>query len=81
MKKGLLKKLTAIGMTAMVLAGSLAGCQDGGAAQDSDTVTLTNVSYDPTREFYEAFNKIFAEHYQEETGKTIETLYIFSFRN
>ena len=72
MKKGLLKKLTAIGMTAMVLAGSLAGCQDGGAAQDSDTVTLTNVSYDPTREFYEAFNKIFAEHYQEETGKTIE---------
>lgn len=74
MKKEALKKWIAMGMAVSVLAGSLAGCGggDGGEAEDSGTVTLTNVSYDPTREFYEAYNQLFAEHYQEETGKSIE---------
>ena len=74
MKKGVLKKLVITGMTVVVLGGSLAGCGSSGGenAGDSDTLTLTNVSYDPTREFYEAYNKVFAEHYQEETGKTVE---------
>ncbi|UOK72648.1 sulfate ABC transporter substrate-binding protein [Ancylobacter polymorphus] len=35
-------------------------------------VTLLNVSYDPTRELYSQFNKLFAEHYKAETGKSIE---------
>ena len=72
MKKESLKKLIALGMAAAVFTGILAGCGNGEEVKNSDTVTLTNVSYDPTREFYEAYNKIFAEHYQEETGKTIE---------
>ncbi len=33
--------------------------------------TLLNVSYDPTREFYEEYNALFAEHWQKETGETI----------
>jgi sulfate transport system substrate-binding protein len=37
------------------------------AAQDS----LLNVSYDPTRELYKAFNDAFARHWQSETGRTI----------
>ena len=36
----------------------------------SDT-TLLNVSYDPTREFYQEFNKAFAEHWKQETGETV----------
>ena len=35
-------------------------------------VTLLNVSYDPTRELYQQFNKLFAETYKAETGKTVE---------
>jgi sulfate/thiosulfate-binding protein len=34
-------------------------------------VTLLNVSYDPTREFYQDFNKAFAAHWQQETGETV----------
>src|SRR6185437_37199 len=34
-------------------------------------MTILNVSYDPTREFYAAFNKVFAEHWQEATGEEI----------
>ena len=35
------------------------------------TVKLLNVSYDPTREFYEEYNKAFAEHWHSKTGDTI----------
>jgi len=33
--------------------------------------TLLNVSYDPTREFYQEFNKAFAEYWKQETGETV----------
>ena len=33
--------------------------------------TLLNVSYDPTRELYQEFNKAFAEHWKQETGETV----------
>ena len=32
---------------------------------------LLNVSYDPTRELYEAYNEAFARHWQETTGNTV----------
>jgi sulfate/thiosulfate-binding protein len=34
-------------------------------------VTLLNVSYDPTRELYQAVNKAFAAKWQAETGETV----------
>jgi sulfate/thiosulfate transport system substrate-binding protein len=34
-------------------------------------VQLLNVSYDPTREFYEQFNQSFAKEYREKTGKEV----------
>src|SRR6187455_1609278 len=34
-------------------------------------VTLLNVSYDPTREFYEDFNAAFAKHWQSKTGDKV----------
>ncbi|MDR1925215.1 MAG: sulfate ABC transporter substrate-binding protein [Planctomycetaceae bacterium] len=33
---------------------------------------LTNVSYDPTRELYEEFNKAFAKHYKTLTGDNVK---------
>lgn len=40
--------------------------------RDRDTQVLLNVSYDPTREFYEEFNEKFAAHWLETTGGKIE---------
>ena len=34
-------------------------------------VTLLNVSYDPTREFYVAFNQAFAAHWKGKTGQVV----------
>ena len=33
--------------------------------------TLLNVSYDPTRELYQDFNKAFAEHWKKKTGEEV----------
>ncbi len=35
------------------------------------TVTLLNVSYDPTREFYDDYNKAFAAYWKAKTGDTV----------
>lgn len=37
----------------------------------AQTVELLNVSYDPTRELYRAFNEAFAEHWRAETGQIV----------
>jgi sulfate transport system substrate-binding protein len=42
-----------------------------GSAARAATVTLLNVSYDPTREFYEDYNKAFATYWRGKTGDTI----------
>jgi sulfate/thiosulfate transport system substrate-binding protein len=34
-------------------------------------VTLLNVSYDPTRELYSEYNKVFAKYWQEKTGDKV----------
>ncbi len=34
-------------------------------------VTLLNVSYDPTRELYQEFNRAFAAHWKAKTGETV----------
>jgi sulfate transport system substrate-binding protein len=40
-------------------------------AAAADTVTLLNVSYDPTRELYESFNAAFAKYWKAKTGQTV----------
>jgi sulfate/thiosulfate-binding protein len=42
------------------------------AAAHAADITLLNVSYDPTREFYTEVNKAFAKKFQADTGKSIE---------
>lgn len=50
----------------------LAGCGDDASNGDSGgKVELLNVSYDPTRELYQEFNKEFANHWEEETGEKV----------
>lgn len=54
---------------AHVLAGAaLAMAAAAGAHADT---TLLNVSYDPTRELYAAFNPAFAAHWKQATGETV----------
>ena len=38
------------------------------------TVSITNVSYDPTREMFEQYNKIFEDHWKEKTGEDVEVI-------
>ena len=48
----------------------LTGC----GRNKSDTLTITNVSYDPTREFYEAYNPVFEKYYEDKFGKKVEVM-------
>jgi sulfate/thiosulfate-binding protein len=54
-------------LTALVLAMGFSA----GTLQAAD-VTLLNVSYDPTREFYQDYNKLFARHWSEIAHQTVE---------
>ena len=43
------------------------------AGEAGGTIQITNVSYDPTRELYEAYNKVFAKHWADEhDGQVVE---------
>ncbi|NJL07237.1 MAG: sulfate ABC transporter substrate-binding protein [Methylacidiphilales bacterium] len=42
-----------------------------GHAQGAPEVTLTNVSYDPTRELYKVINEAFAKDWQAKTGQKV----------
>ena len=37
-------------------------------------IKLLNVSYDPTREFYQEFNAAFAKYWKEKTGDAVTVL-------
>lgn len=65
-----IRALRSLGRKSVLLATLLfAGCS--GGANDDGSVTLLNVSYDPTRELYQEFNAAFAEHWLAETGQTV----------
>lgn len=56
-------------LAALGLSLTLAACS--GGKSDPNAIELTNVSYDPTRELYEAINPAFAKEWQAKTGKTV----------
>lgn len=74
------KKILGLVLTAVLAVTSLAGCgantqeqtTDGASSAPAEKVTLTNVSYDPTRELYAAYNEVFAKHWKEKTGQDVE---------
>ena len=66
----------------LTLGFALAGCNGGAKTADNATtngaqanskapISLLNVSYDPTREFYEDFNAAFAKDWKAKTGQTV----------
>jgi sulfate transport system substrate-binding protein len=44
----------------------------GASVVRADSKELLNVSYDPTRELYEQYNKAFAKYYKEKTGEDVK---------
>ena len=68
------KRGMALGMAAMLMIGTITGCggsEDNGENKDkaeSEKITMTNVSYDPTRELYQQYNELFKDYYKEKTG-------------
>lgn len=70
------KSIWSITALSLVLVAGLAGCGDKGASSTEDSaspkaVELTNVSYDPTRELYETYNKSFADYWKKKTGQSV----------
>lgn len=49
----------------------ITGCSRG---QGDGTITITNVSYDPTREFYEKYNEIFEQYYLDTYGEKVNVI-------
>ena len=59
-------------ITASLLAAALlTGC---GGKNDDGSITITNVSYDPTREFYEKYNQIFESYYEDKYGEQVNVI-------
>lgn len=61
----------------ILLSGILTSCGSSGgsgASQEGGSdgqVQITNVSYDPTRELYAAYNELFQEHWKKEKGQEV----------
>ena len=72
------KRIASIVLAVTLSLGALAGCgssqsaESGTQNQKAESVSITNVSYDPTRELYEAYNKLFQKHWKEEKGQDVE---------
>ncbi|MDY3298859.1 sulfate ABC transporter substrate-binding protein, partial [Selenomonas sp.] len=69
------KKWLAAAAGLLMMTGVLAGCggSDPQAASSgsADGQTFLNVSYDPTRELYQAFNESFSKKWTDETGEHV----------
>ena len=68
------KKIFSILLTSILAVTVLAGCGNSADTSTEKSVTITNVSYDPTRELYSAYNKLFAEHWKGQTGQDVEVI-------
>ena len=77
MKKQLatLLAVTALGIGVLSGCGSNAASSSTGSSSDSvGAIEITNVSYDPTRELYAAYNDLFAKHWKEEKGQDVSVV-------
>lgn len=73
MKKRSMAILGAV-MALILIASMLASCGGSGSSDSDGTIKITNVSYDPTRELYAAYNEWFTAKYEEETGTKVEVV-------
>lgn len=56
---------------AIMLAVAVAGCVTGSQSRASTAHELLNVSYDPTRELYEAYDSLFEAHWKATKGESV----------
>jgi len=56
---------------ALLLLGVLLAAAGFAARASAATITLLNVSYDPTRELYDDYNRAFGAYWQAQTGDTV----------
>ena len=68
-KHRILSMVLIVAMTAGMVAG-LGGC----GKKNGNELTITNVSYDPTREFYEKYNVLFEQYYEKNFGKKVRVI-------
>ena len=73
MKRAVWKAAVVLGIAGVIL-GSLAVSHKDSAADGTKPTVITNVSYDATREFYEAYDRYFTEKYAKDTGKAVTVL-------
>lgn len=59
-----------LGLVSVLALGTFTGCGKSSDASQK-AVEITNVSYDPTREFYEAYNVEFAKYWKDKTGQEV----------
>jgi sulfate/thiosulfate transport system substrate-binding protein len=64
------------GIFLVLLVAALTGCSSqansgSGPAKEGEEIKLLNVSYDPTREFYNEFNESFAKYWNLKTGDVL----------
>ena len=69
------KRILGLGLATILALGAVSGC--GSSKKDTGNnnakeVSITNVSYDPTRELYKAYNDLFAKHWEEEKGQKVK---------
>ena len=61
-----------LALVLILLMGALAACSSESSSNEStEAIELMNVSYDPTRELYDEYNKAFATYWKEEKGQTV----------
>jgi sulfate transport system substrate-binding protein len=65
------KIILVLGLFINFTAGSWALAQESPVGKTGVAVRLLNVSYDPTREFYADYNKVFSDHWKKETGQDL----------
>lgn len=69
MKKRM-KRIIALSFVLLLAVGGLSGCKKKSSSSDG-SIEITNVSYDPTREFYEEYNVEFAKYWKDKTGQDV----------
>lgn len=72
-RKNFLQSLALLSVLALILTGcgSSSSEKNTSAQESKKPVELLNVSYDPTRELYEEFNKDFIKKWKNETGQDV----------
>lgn len=64
------KKIIVLASTLILAIGLFAGCGKE-TSVDENSIELINVSYDPTRELYESYNKEFQNYWKEKSGQDV----------